>query len=108
MYDFNQYNSLISVTDLNGNVISWASSGSCGFKGARKRTPFASKIATINAIKKGLDRGLRYVEIHIRGAGRGRDSAIRSVQMSGLGITVIKDVTPLPHNGCRPPKKRRI
>lgn len=98
----------MTVTDLNGNVISWASSGSCGFKGSRKRTPFASQTTTVSAVKKGIDRGLRQVEIHIRGAGLGRDASIRSIQALGLGITVIKDVTPLPHNGCRPPKKRRI
>lgn len=93
---------------MNGNVISWSSSGACGFKGSRKRTPFASQTTTVMAVKKGIDRGLRQVEIHIRGAGFGRDAAIRSIQSLGLGITVIKDVTPLPHNGCRPPKKRRI
>lgn len=96
------------MTDLKGNVISWSSSGSCGFKGSRKSTPFAAQTATTFAVKKAIDQGLRQVIIHVSGPGSGRETAIRSIQATGVNITVIKDVTPLPHNGCRPSKKRRI
>jgi small subunit ribosomal protein S11 len=101
-------NSIISVTDLKGNVISWSSSGSCGFRGSRKATPFAAQTTTTTAIKKAMAQGIRQVEINVSGPGSGRETAIRSVQAIGLKIAVIKDVTPLPHNGCRPSKKRRI
>ena len=96
------------MTDLRGNVISWSSSGSCGFKGSRKATPFAAQTATTLAVKKVMEQGLKQVEINVSGPGSGRETAIRSVQAMGLSIAVIKDVTPLPHNGCRPSKKRRI
>jgi small subunit ribosomal protein S11 len=98
----------VSVTDLNGNVISWSSSGSCGFKSSKKATPFAAKTTTTQALKKAIEQGLKQVEINISGPGSGRETAIRSVQTMGLGIILIKDVTPLPHNWCRPSKKRRI
>nr|YP_009503402.1 ribosomal protein S11 [Euglena clara]AXA45481.1 ribosomal protein S11 [Euglena clara] len=101
-------NTIISVTDLKGNVISWSSSGSCGFKGSRKGTPFAAQTATTIAVKKAIDQGIRQIEINVSGPGSGRETAIRSIQTLGLAIIVIKDVTALPHNGCRPSKKRRI
>nr|YP_009145378.1 ribosomal protein S11 [Cryptoglena skujai]AKL39003.1 ribosomal protein S11 [Cryptoglena skujai] len=101
-------NTVVSVTDLRGNVVTWSSAGSCGFKGSRKGTPFAAQIATEFAVKKAIDQGLKQVEINISGAGSGRESAIRSIQNFGVGILLIKDVTSIPHNGCRPTKKRRI
>nr|AMD08052.1 ribosomal protein S11 [Euglena mutabilis] len=101
-------NTLVSVTDLRGNVISWSSSGSTGFKGSRKSTPFASQTATNMAVKKAMDMGIRQVEINISGPGSGRETAIRAIQALGLSISIIRDVTPIPHNGCRPTKKRRI
>lgn len=100
--------SIISVTDLKGDVISWSSAGSCGFKGSRKGTPFAAQTATTIAIKKAMDLGIRQVEINVSGPGSGRETSIRSIQSAGLGITLIRDVTAIPHNGCRPTKKRRI
>jgi small subunit ribosomal protein S11 len=102
------FGSIISVTDLKGNVISWSSSGSCGFKGSRKGTPFAAQTATSIAVKKAIDQGVRQVEINISGPGSGRETSIRSIQGLGLGISLIRDVTAIPHNGCRPAKKRRI
>lgn len=96
------------MTDLKGDVISWSSSGSCGFKGSRKGTPFAAQTATTTAIKKAIDMGIKQVEINISGPGSGRETSIRSIQSAGLGITLIRDVTAIPHNGCRPTKKRRI
>lgn len=99
---------IISVTDLRGNVISWSSAGSCGFKGSRKSTPFASQVATNSAVKKALDMGMKQVEINVSGPGSGRELAIRSIQSLGIGILLIRDVTSIPHNGCRPSKKRRI
>lgn len=101
-------NTIISVSDLKGNVISWSSSGACGFKGSRKGTPFAAQTATTIAVKKAMDQGMRQVEISISGPGSGRETAIRSIQTLGLNISLIKDVTAVPHNGCRPTKKRRI
>lgn len=101
-------NTIISVSDLKGNVISWSSSGACGFKGSRKGTPFAAQTATTIAVKKAIDQGMRQVEISICGPGSGRETAIRSIQTLGLNISLIKDVTAVPHNGCRPTKKRRI
>nr|AEW12911.2 ribosomal protein S11 [Colacium vesiculosum] len=100
--------SIVSVTDLRGNVISWASSGACGFKGSRKATPFAAQTVTDRAVRKAIEQGLRQIEINISGPGSGRETAIRSVQNLGIPILLIKDVTALPHNGCRPTKKRRI
>ncbi|EPS73493.1 hypothetical protein M569_01274, partial [Genlisea aurea] len=100
--------SLVSITDLRGNVISWSSSGSTGFKGSRKSTPFASQTATNIAIKKALEMGIRQVEINVSGPGSGRETAIRAIQSVGIIISIIRDVTPIPHNGCRPTKKRRI
>ena len=101
-------NTLITITDREGNTISWASSGSVGFKGSRKSTPFASQLAAEQCAKRAMDHGVRTVEIYVKGPGSGRESAIRSLQSVGLEITVIKDVTPIPHNGCRPPKQRRV
>ena len=101
-------NTVISITDTEGNVVAWASSGSSGFKGSRKSTPFAATVAADNAAKKALEFGMRQVEVFVRGPGSGREAAIRALQSAGLAITVIKDVTPIPHNGCRPPKRRRV
>jgi small subunit ribosomal protein S11 len=101
-------NTIITITDLNGNTISWASSGNMGFKGARKSTPFAAQSTAETAAKKAMDHGLRQVEVNVKGPGVGRESAIRSLQAVGLRITIIRDVTPIPHNGCRPPKRRRV
>lgn len=99
---------IVSISDINGNVIAWSSAGNCGFKGSRKSTPFAAQIASEVVLKKLVDQGLRQLEINVNGAGSGRDSAIRSVQNFGLAINVIRDITPIPHNGCRPKKKRRV
>ena len=101
-------NTLVSVTDMRGNVISWSSSGSCGFKGSRKSTPFAAQTVTEVAVKKALDQGVRKIEVNISGPGSGRETAVRSLQNLGLSIILIRDVTSIPHNGCRPTKKRRI
>ncbi len=101
-------NTIITITDRAGNVISWGSAGAAGFKGSRKSTPFAAQQAAERAARAAMDHGLRSVEIFVRGPGSGRESAIRSLQAVGLEITLIRDVTPLPHNGCRPPKRRRV
>jgi small subunit ribosomal protein S11 len=101
-------NTIITITDRAGNTISWASAGSSGFKGSRKSTPFAAQLAAENAAKRAMDNGLRTVEVYVRGPGSGREAAIRSLQASGLEIKLIRDVTPIPHNGCRPPKRRRV
>ncbi len=101
-------NTLITLTDLSGNVIAWGSSGTAGFKGSRKGTPYAAQRAAQDASRRAMEHGLRQVEVLIKGPGSGREAAIRSLQSSGLIITSIRDVTPTPHNGCRPPKKRRI
>ena len=101
-------NTIVTVTDLNGNTIAYSSAGSNGFKGTRKATPFAAQIAAENAISKALEDGLKKVEIVVKGQGVGRETAIRAIQRMGLKIIAIKDVTPVPHNGCRPPKKRRV
>jgi len=101
-------NTIITITDLNGNTISWSSAGSTGFKGARKGTPFAAQIASEAATLGAVSLGLKTVEILIKGQGSGRETAIRAVQNSGLEITTVKDITSIPHNGCRPPKKRRV
>jgi len=100
--------SIVSVTDLRGNVIAWSSSGSCGFKGSRKSTPFAAQTSTTLAVKRALDMGMKQVEVNVSGPGSGRELAIRAIQALGVGIVLIRDVTLIPHNGCRPSKKRRI
>jgi len=101
-------NTVVTLTDPNGNAISWASAGVAGFKGSRKSTPFAAQTAAEQAVRKGLENGLRQVDVYVRGTGSGREAAIRSLQAAGLVITSIRDVTPIPHNGCRPPKRRRV
>jgi small subunit ribosomal protein S11 len=101
-------NTIVTITDKMGNVITWSSAGSVGFKGARKSTPFAAQMAAEGAARKAMDQGLRQVEIFVKGPGAGREAAIRSLQAVGLEVTAIKDVTPIPHNGCRPPKRRRV
>ena len=101
-------NTIVSITDPSGHVIVWSSAGSVGFKGARKGTPFAAQIAAETAARKALDAGVKEVSLMVRGPGVGREAAIRAIQGAGLEISVIKDVTPIPHNGCRPPKRRRV
>ena len=101
-------NTIITLTDVNGNAISWASAGELGFKGSKKSTPFAAQMAAETAAKLAVDQGLKTVEVFVKGPGQGRESAIRALQTAGLEITLIKDVTPIPHNGCRPPKRRRV
>jgi len=101
-------NTIITITDVAGNVISWCTSGSKGFRGSRKSTPFAAQMAAEDAAKKAQEHGLRSVEVWVKGPGSGRESALRALQSVGLTITMIKDVTPIPHNGCRPPKRRRV
>lgn len=101
-------NTMVTITDMQGNVLSWASAGQLGFRGSRKSTPFAAQEAAETAAKKAIDQGLKTVEVYVKGPGSGRESAIRSLQAAGLEVTMIKDVTPIPHNGCRPPKRRRV
>ena len=101
-------NTIVTITDVNGNAISWASAGELGFKGSRKSTPFAAQTAAETAAKIAVDHGMRTVEVFVKGPGPGRESAIRALQTAGLDITLIRDVTPIPHNGCRPPKRRRV
>ena len=101
-------NTIVTITDLNGNAISWASAGEMGFKGSRKSTPFAAQTAAETAGKLAADQGMKTVEVYVKGPGPGRESAIRALQTAGLEVTMIKDVTPIPHNGCRPPKRRRV
>lgn len=101
-------NTIISITDRHGNAISWASAGTVGFKGSRKSTPFAAQQAAENAAHAAMEHGLKEVECFVKGPGAGREAAIRSLQAAGLEVSVIKDVTPIPHNGCRPPKRRRV
>jgi len=101
-------NTLVTITDVHGNAISWASAGEMGFKGSRKSTPFAAQTAAEHAAKLAMEHGLKTVEVYVRGPGSGRESAIRALSTAGLQITLIKDVTPIPHNGCRPPKRRRV
>ncbi len=101
-------NTIITITDENGNAISWASAGELGFKGSRKSTPFAAQSAAETAAKAAMEHGLKSVKVYVKGPGSGRESAIRALQSVGLNITLIKDVTPIPHNGCRPPKRRRV
>ncbi len=101
-------NTIVTLTDPEGNVIAWGSSGTAGFKGSRKGTPYAAQLAARDAARKAMEHGLRQIEVYVRGPGSGREAAIRSLQSSGLYITGIRDVTSIPHNGCRPPKKRRV
>jgi small subunit ribosomal protein S11 len=101
-------NTIITITDSQGNAISWASSGSQGFKGSRKSTPYAAQVAAEDAAKKAIENGMRTLEVQVCGPGSGRESALRAFQTVGLNVTIIRDVTPIPHNGCRPPKRRRV
>ncbi len=101
-------NTIVTITDTAGNAISWASAGELGYRGSRKSTPFAAQMASEAAAKAALEHGLKKVEVYVRGPGSGRESAIRALETVGLQITMIKDVTPIPHNGCRPPKRRRV
>jgi small subunit ribosomal protein S11 len=101
-------NTIISITDLQGNVISWGSSGAQGFKGSRKSTPFAAQTTAEATARRAIDHGMRSIEVFVRGPGSGREAAIRSLQAAGLEVSAINDVTPIPHNGCRPPKRRRV
>jgi len=101
-------NTIVTITDPDGNVITWSSAGAVGFKGSRKSTPYAAGLAAENAARKAQEHGMRQVDVFIKGPGSGREAAIRSLQAAGLGINAIVDVTPIPHNGCRPPKKRRV
>ena len=101
-------NTMVTVTDVHGNAISWASAGGMGFRGSRKSTPFAAQTAAESAAKAAIEHGLKTVEVFVKGPGSGREAAIRALQSAGLEVTMIKDVTPIPHNGCRPPKRRRV
>jgi len=101
-------NTIITISDVNGNTVSWASSGSRGFKGSRKSTPFAAQLAAEDAARRAMDHGMRSVAVFVKGPGAGRESALRALQQAGFKITLIRDVTPVPHNGCRPPKRRRV
>ncbi|MDI3546792.1 MAG: small subunit ribosomal protein [Halanaerobiales bacterium] len=101
-------NTIITITDTEGNVVAWSSSGKVGYQGSRKSTPFAAQMAAEDAAQQAMDQGLKEVEIYVKGPGSGRESAIRSLQAAGLNVSLIKDITPIPHNGCRPPKRRRV
>ena len=101
-------NTIVTITDIQGNALSWASSGGLGFRGSKKSTPFASQMAAETAAKAAMEHGLKSVEVYVKGPGAGREAAIRALQTAGLEVTMIKDVTPIPHNGCRPPKRRRV
>jgi small subunit ribosomal protein S11 len=101
-------NTIITVSDPQGNVLVWSSAGSCGFKGSRKGTPFAAQVAAEAAARKAAEMGMRHVQVYVKGPGSGRESALRSLQAAGFTVSIIKDVTPIPHNGCRPPKRRRV
>ena len=101
-------NSIVTLTDAVGNALSWSSAGALGFRGSRKSTPFASQMAAETAAKAAMEHGLKSIEVYVKGPGAGREAAIRSLQAAGLEVTLIKDVTPIPHNGCRPPKRRRV
>ena len=101
-------NTIVTIADAAGNVVAWSSAGVQGFKGSRKSTPFAAQLATEDAAKKAMEHGMRTVEVYVKGPGSGRESALRSLQAAGFNVTLIKDVTPIPHNGCRPPKRRRV
>lgn len=101
-------NTLVTLTDMSGNALSWSSSGSLGFKGSRKSTPYAAQMAAEEAARAAMEHGLKTVEVYVKGPGSGREAAIRALQTAGLEINMIKDITPIPHNGCRPPKRRRV
>ncbi|BDG34225.1 30S ribosomal protein S11 [Parageobacillus sp. VR-IP] len=101
-------NTIVTITDVHGNTIAWSSAGALGFKGSRKSTPFAAQMAAEAAAKASMEHGMKTVEVNVKGPGAGREAAIRALQAAGLEITAIKDVTPIPHNGCRPPKRRRV
>ena len=101
-------NSIVTLTDAAGNALSWSSAGALGFRGSRKSTPFAAQMAAETASKAAMEHGLKSIEVYVKGPGAGREAAIRSLQAAGLEVTLIKDVTPIPHNGCRPPKRRRV
>ncbi|MBE7037735.1 MAG: 30S ribosomal protein S11 [Ruminococcaceae bacterium] len=101
-------NTIVTITDTAGNALSWASAGGLGFRGSRKSTPFASQMAAETAAKAAMEHGLKSVEVYVKGPGAGREAAIRALQTAGLEVSMIKDVTPIPHNGCRPPKRRRV
>ncbi len=101
-------NTIVTITDVQGNAISWASAGGLGFRGSRKSTPFAAQSAAETAAKSAMEHGLKTVEVYVKGPGSGREAAIRALQAAGLEVSLIKDVTPIPHNGCRPPKRRRV
>jgi small subunit ribosomal protein S11 len=101
-------NTIITITDMGGNVIAWSSAGSQGFKGSRKSTPFAAQLAAEDAAKKAQEHGVQNIEVYVKGPGSGREAALRALQAAGFNVTLIRDVTPIPHNGCRPPKRRRV
>jgi small subunit ribosomal protein S11 len=101
-------NTIVTITDTMGNVVSWSSAGIHGFKGSRKSTPFAAQLTAEDAAKKAMDHGMKSVEVYVKGPGAGRESALRALQAAGFNVVMIKDVTPIPHNGCRPPKRRRV
>ncbi|MCP4262744.1 MAG: 30S ribosomal protein S11 [Planctomycetes bacterium] len=101
-------NTIVTITDTVGNVVAWSSAGVQGFKGSRKSTPFAAQLAAQDAAKKAMEHGMRNVEVYVKGPGPGRESALRALQATGFSVVLIKDVTPIPHNGCRPPKRRRV
>jgi small subunit ribosomal protein S11 len=101
-------NTIVTITDTGGNVVAWSSAGVQGFKGSRKSTPFAAQMAAEDAAKKAMEHGMRSVEVYVKGPGPGRESALRSLQAAGFSVVMIRDVTPIPHNGCRPPKRRRV
>ena len=101
-------NTIVTITDMSGNAVSWSSAGSLGFKGSRKSTPFAAQMTAETAAKGAMEHGMKTVEVYVKGPGAGREAAIRSLQATGLEVNLIKDITPIPHNGCRPPKRRRV
>jgi len=101
-------NTIVTITDPTGNVVAWSSAGTQGFKGSRKSTPFAAQLAAEDAAKKAMEHGMRNVEVYVKGPGAGREAALRALQAAGFNVVLIKDVTPIPHNGCRPPKRRRV
>ena len=101
-------NTIVTISDISGNTVAWSSAGTVGFTGSRKQTPFAAQIAAESCAKKAMEHGMKRIEVHVNGPGPGRDSAIRALTIAGLEVSIIKDVTPIPHNGCRPPKRRRV
>lgn len=101
-------NTIVTITDLSGNVVTWASAGTVGFKGSRKGTPYAAQMAATSAARKAMEYGMRTIDVYVKGPGAGREAALRALQAAGFRINLIKDVTPIPHNGCRPPKRRRV